>query len=635
MINNTKLLYKENIINNFCEKYKISKQDLISNNDNYFRYICFKYNDFMQHIELPKIPQKSYYEAVLIEFREFPHLEFLIRNSIFKLGEKWAQTVICGNGNYDFIVNICKSISENINIIRLNVDNMTVSQYNKFLTSLNFWNTLYGEKILIYQENSIIFYKNIDNFIKYDYIGAPFIKYKNDNSNLVGDGGFSLRTKSIMIKILNTISVNDTVFNPHTYEEMEKKKITFPPEDVYYSKNLQELGIGIVADYEKAKQFSCESIFSENSLGGHRFWLSDSKWKNKLKIVFNYSAYIPNSDILLYLKFCNLSEKHNKNPTIKNAFDIDLYFCNIVNNLLMDKKEDIMKYVQLIGLDGFIYHSKQLTNIFPNIKIYSFMNNVFIMYQLKIYSAYNFVNTYLYNNSYDNLCSLFIRKRFYNLNEDIPLLILVFIGNEERGNDLIDKLIEYQKIQKFNIAFCFNLNSNIASKMKPKIKDNFSYYAVYESKECGTDITPTILMYDDISRQNKFKHIIKLQSKSIYDAYLNLTNFLLDVPLESLILQKNKKCNCIGHPDYYIKLNDDVFNNELKLRHLIEININNEFVGGTIFYCEDWVFNKTLQFIKKNYKSYLFNNLYENNSININNSPIHFLERVFGAIKNG
>ena len=44
---NSKLLYKQNIINNFCNIYNIDKQELISNDSYYFRYICYKYNDFM------------------------------------------------------------------------------------------------------------------------------------------------------------------------------------------------------------------------------------------------------------------------------------------------------------------------------------------------------------------------------------------------------------------------------------------------------------------------------------------------------------------------------------------------------------------------------------------------------------
>jgi hypothetical protein len=42
---------------------------------------------------------------------------------------------------------------------------------------------------------------------------------------------------------------------------------------------------------------------------------------------------------------------------------------------------------------------------------------------------------------------------------------------------------------------------------------------------------------------------------------------------------------------------------------------------------------KVCEFVKNNnFKCYLFNNLYENNSINKNYSPIHFLERLFGII---
>jgi hypothetical protein len=516
----------------------------------------------------------------------------------------------------------------------VNVDDMIPNQYNKFLTSLSFWNMLHGEKIILYREDSIIFNSNIDDFMKFDFIGAPFPRYQNDTPNGIGKGGFSLRSKSIMIKILNTISVKKTTFNSSTIEYMEKKNLKFPPEDVYYSKNSQELDIGLVADYDTAVLFSRNTIFNENSFGGVEFWICDSNWKNNLKICFNYSTYVWNSDIDLYLKYCNLDESYNKNDTKKNAFDVDLFFCNIVNNLHMDDGYEIIKYINLIAIDGYIYHPKQLINIFPNIKIYTFLNNIFVMYKLNIYLINNFVNKFLYNNNFENLSRMLIKNRFENLDPlHSPLLLVVFIGNEERGNDLIEKIIEYKKIQTFNVAFCFNLNSNIAEKMKNTIKDNFEKYAVYETKEFGTDITPTLLMYDDIIKKHKFQHIIKLQTKSILNQYTELTMFLLSNPLEKIIATKNSTCNCIGHNDYYIALNKDKFNNELKLRYISELNINYSFVGGTILYCANIVFDKTLQFMKANYKSYLFNNLYENNSINMNNSPIHFLERVFGVIK--
>ena len=631
---NSKMLYKQNIINNFCNLYEIKKQDLVKNDLYYFRYICFKYNDFIKNINLPKIPVKSFNETVLIEFRQFPHLEFIIRNNILKLGSKWSHTVICGNLNYKFMIEICEKISTNINIIKVNIDYLTNDQYNKFLTSPSFWNMMNGEKILIYQEDSLIFKNNIEDFIKFDFIGAPFQKNRNDTPNYGGKGGFSLRTKSIMIKILNTISVKKTHYNSSTIEEMEKEDNIFPPEDVYFSKNLQELGIGLVANYDTALSFSSEKNFNNDSFGGQRFWLGNENWKNDIKLKYNYKTYKWNSDILLYLKHCNVDDSNNKVDTHKNAFDVDLYFCNTINNLQMENVYDVIKYIQLIAMDGYIYHPKQLINIFPNIKIYTFLGNIFIMYKLNIYLCQDFVNTFIYSNNFDNLTKILIKNRFFNLNVNYsPLLIVAFIGNEERGNDLIKRIIEYKKIQNFNVSFCFNLSSNIAEKMKNIIKDNFDYYAVYETKEFGTDITPTLLMYDDIIKKQKFPHIIKLQTKSILNQYTDLTDFLLNKPLYDLLYYSKINCNCIGHNDYYITLNEDIFNNELKLRFISELNISYSFVGGTIFYCPAITFDKTLQFMKANYRCYLFNNLYENNSINIHNSPIHFLERVFGVIK--
>ena len=80
-------------------------------NINNYRRLCFKLNYFMKHIPLSfKIKKKCLYEAVLIEFRILPHIEFIIRNAINKLGSKWSYTIICGELNY----NLCKNISQKI-----------------------------------------------------------------------------------------------------------------------------------------------------------------------------------------------------------------------------------------------------------------------------------------------------------------------------------------------------------------------------------------------------------------------------------------------------------------------------------------------------------------------------------------
>jgi hypothetical protein len=141
-------------------------------------------------------------------------------------------------------------------------------------------------------------------------------------------------------------------------------------------------------------------------------------------------------------------------------------------------------------------------------------------------------------------------------------------------------------------------------------------------------------MYNDISKNHTIKHILKFHTKTISNVYNNLTNYLLENPLQMILQDKKNTCNCIGPVDSYITLKKDVFNNKLKIKHNNDINIDFEFVGGTIFYAENKVFEKVIEFLKNNnYRSYFLNNLYENNTINHAFSPIHFLERLFGSIK--
>jgi len=623
----------KNVINKkkFLKIYKTNQDNLLNNNHLAFRYLCYKYMENIRSIEIPEFTQGNELETVFIEFRKFPHIEFIIRNTILKLDNKWSHTIICGNKNYKLIKKICKKISPNIKILKTDFDNLKPSEYSKFLASNDFWDLLCGEKILIYQEDSFIFKDNINDFLEFDFIGAPFPKTENDTPNSVGNGGLSLRSKSIMKEVINTITINETNFEDSTLNYMTMTNLYIPPEDVYFSKNMQELKIGKVADWNQAFQFSSERIYNPDSFAGHKFWISNSNWKSQLTIQFNFIEYIFNNNIIDYLKYINLSSSFDKTNLIPNAFDVDIYFCNLVNKLNLKKKEEILRYIKNTGIKGNIYHPKQIVNIYTSARFFNILNNVYIKYSNCIYKADYFVENFIYKLSFEELTSKLIFKKYEKFNKNISLLVLVFIGNEEKGNDLIEKLIEYKKTQRMNVSFCFNSHS-IMNNLKLKIKDFFQYYAIYLSKEFGTDITPTLLMYDDISKNHEFKHIIKLHTKSITDQYEDLTKYLLSVPLKTLCLKKHNS-NCIGNENYYTILKNDIFNKQLLFSHHTYLNIEKTFVAGTIFYCENIVMEKVVDFVKNNnFKSYLLNNLYENNSINKNYSPIHFLERLFGII---
>ena len=161
----------------------------------------------------------------------------------------------------------------------MHINNISLDEYNLLLTSYDFWTKIQGEKVLIYQEDSCLFKSNIEDFIKWDYIGAPWPVEKDDTPNCVGNGGFSLRTKKCMLVVLKKIHITNMKLNSSTIHYMNSSNLKYAPEDVYFSKVMQENEIGNVADWESAYEFSTEYIINPNSLGGHNFFLYDKKCK--------------------------------------------------------------------------------------------------------------------------------------------------------------------------------------------------------------------------------------------------------------------------------------------------------------------------------------------------------------------
>jgi hypothetical protein len=627
--------FLEKLLNKFCKLYKISKNDIKSNDKIRYRFECFKYNSIMKQIDIPDVHLDSSYEAVLIEYRQFPHVEFLIRNAILKLGSKWSYTIVCGNKNYDFMKNIASEISNNIKIIKTKYDNLIPDQYNILLTSIDFWDLFTGNKILIYQEDSFIFKNNIEEFIEWDFIGAPWPKNTNDTPNCVGNGGISLRTKQIMKDVIKKISIKNTNVNESTKIYMKENNLTNCPEDVYFSLNMQKFNIGKVADFDTAFKFSTESLNNPNSFAGHNFWISDPSWLKRIQKNLNLFTYTSNSNLNEFLFFLKKPAQLNLTKVKNNAFDIDFFLYKKCNNIFIKNNEELSMHFYNYGMNGLIYNVKQIYNLYPDTSIFYFLSEIFILRNDKIYTLNYFINKYLYSRSFDYFMKLTIHNYYENLSDIYSsLILLVFIGNIDVGNNLLEKIISYKKIEKFNISFCFN-SKIIYEHFKQIIHKNFLYFSIYFTNEYGTDIQPTIFMYNDICKKYNFKYITKLHTKTIKNEYNNLTNFLLSNNLSSLKKKMNKNiCNCVGPDDYYLSINDDIFNKRNVTKYNNSLDLNKKFVRGTIFFTEHKTFSKVIDFIKNNdYKSFIFNNLYENNSINFNYSPTHFLERLFGIIK--
>ena len=162
--------------------------------------------------------------------------------------------------------------------------------------------------------------------------------------------------------------------------------------------------------------------------------------------------------------------------------------------------------------------------------------------------------------------------------------------------------------------------------------DTFNNKIIFLSKEYGNDIIPTLQALNYYDSKYEYSNLIKLQTKSNIDWFNECSDYLINNTIEYLEAKYINRCNCVSHPKYYIRIDGDKYCKDLYEKYNDNIT-NKYFVAGTIFYTnKNNIFN-IINFMRaNNYRSYFINNMYDNNAVNISNSPIHFLERLFGIL---
>jgi hypothetical protein len=221
--------------------------------------------------------------AVIVEPRLHQYLKPVIDNIIRNTSNETVVHIFHGNLNKSYLEsNYNVEIKDNkIKLTDMNISNLTVKQYSDMLTSVNFWNMIEGENILIFQTDSCIC-NHIDNFDlssfnDYGFVGAP-CKDINNINNTWQNGGFSLRKRSLMIDAITDKKMNESTWPEDKYFSVIKKHITNP------------------APYYLATTFSVEIYYSDNPFGIHKSWnyLQPKQWIElkrrcpEIGLVFNF-----------------------------------------------------------------------------------------------------------------------------------------------------------------------------------------------------------------------------------------------------------------------------------------------------------------------------------------------------------
>jgi hypothetical protein len=188
------------------------------------------------------------YTAVIIEPREHKALGFVLHNFFTNLPD-WKFMLFHGN-NKKFIDALfetdLKPFKHRIIFVKLDTDNLTSKQYNSICKSSAFYKCI-NTDILLFQTDTLILNKELlHDFLKYDYVGAPW------RNGMVGNGGLSLRNKNKMIEICETVE---------DFTENEDNYFCYQPNVSLYKPS-----------YGEAQTFSVETIFHEKSFGIHAPW---------------------------------------------------------------------------------------------------------------------------------------------------------------------------------------------------------------------------------------------------------------------------------------------------------------------------------------------------------------------------
>jgi hypothetical protein len=247
-----------------------------------------------EHFQNIPSPAETNKFCVIVEPRVNSLLLLVIKNFMTLLQNRgWGLIIFHGNLNGDFLK---EGLAGWKNVIYhdMKFDNINAHIYNEIFTNnheyyLNehnpkFWKYLFYQynchHCLIFQMDTLLLKPDIDDFLEYGYVGAPFSQRFFGNQLDVGNGGLSLRKTETMMYI-----VDNCDRYPHLYNE-----------DVFFCYWMKEKNMKL-APFEVAKEFSVEAVFYEDPCGLH-------------KPLFEHERYdIPEDELLTKEQYIHLLSK--------------------------------------------------------------------------------------------------------------------------------------------------------------------------------------------------------------------------------------------------------------------------------------------------------------------------------------
>jgi hypothetical protein len=380
------------------------------------------------------------YTAVIVEPRQHKALEFVLNNFMENLNDDWAFIIFHSNTNKNMVENIMNTKLEKYKsktkLINLNIEskNFTIKEYSTLFYDKTFYDYIPSETFLIFQTDSIILKENkdkINDFLQYDYVGAPWPKvtgfYLGDIQ--VGNGGLSLRKKSKMLELLKYKDI--AIDNSN-----EKPFGKYIAEDRFFNGYNEKIISINKPPFDKAKCFSVECIYCENSFGIHKLWAHLNK--NEVNIL------------------------KNKYPDINTLINLQETFDTNIVNSNEEKNPKIL----------IIISSKS-----PNPYLYNCIQN---LYKIQIKDNRNYKICVIDSDSNDFTNYNKIRKEF-------PAVELHFVKNE--NYEFGAYKYAYSKYPNYDIYFCIQDSNIVNNYIDTSIVNNTNAYTYHHKSGYNSHLT--------------------------------------------------------------------------------------------------------------------------------------------------
>lgn len=188
-----------------------------------------------------------------------------------------AVEICCNDFEFSDIKLLSSIPSNSKNVIKINPVE-SLRDYSQFiLKELN--NYVDTEFVLIIQHDGFILNPSAwdDEYLKYDYVGAPLLV---DDKLVVGNGGFSLRSKRLLELTQNDNKIKIETKPSHKYSENEDWIISVILRDYIEAQGISFAPIELAHkfSFEKNKEYGAKW---NNQFGFHGLgWTDISSWIN-------------------------------------------------------------------------------------------------------------------------------------------------------------------------------------------------------------------------------------------------------------------------------------------------------------------------------------------------------------------